>query len=299
MKRITCTLLALALAAVAVTACAPTPKAVSPAAPPLSGTSTAPAAPAPQPSVSPTSTTPTRAAVGITVFFAHDEKMQAVQRWAPAGTEGVLRAALTALLAGPTKEEKAAGLATQIPPGTRLRDVTIRGNVAVVDLTSKFSSGGGTLSMTNRLAQVVFTATEFKTIAAVAFRINGHVVTVFGGEGIALDHDQTRSDFEGATPAILVDSPAWGGPITEGATMRGTANVFEATFKVQLRDSYGTLLFDATVKASSGTGTRGVWSAKATLNHSIAKTGALKVFDASAKDGKPENVIEIPVVLKR
>jgi hypothetical protein len=81
--------------------------------------------------------------------------------------------------------------------------------------------------------------------------------------------------------------------------MRGSANVFEATFQVELKDSAGFKLFESTVMASSGTGTRGDWTAAATLGTSDAKKGILKVFDLSAKDGKPENVVNIPVVFER
>jgi hypothetical protein len=108
-----------------------------------------------------------------------------------------------------------------------------------------------------------------------------------------------RSDYAEATPAIFVDSPAWGGTLTEGATIHGTADVFEATVKVQLKDSTGLVLFTTTVKASSGTGTRGDWAVTATLDHSIAKRGTLKVYSISAKTGKPENVVTLPVILKQ
>ena len=70
--------------------------------------------------------------------------------------------------------------------------------------------GGGSLSMLTRLAQVVFTLTQFPQIDAVVFRIEGQRVTVFSGEGIALDRAQTRADSENVLPAIFVDGPAYG-----------------------------------------------------------------------------------------
>jgi hypothetical protein len=225
--------------------------------------------------------------------------MQPVQRYAPAGTVGVLKAALTELLKGPTSAEKAAGLSSQIPSGTKLNSVAIRGNVAIIDLSTKYGSGGGSLSMLNRVAQVVYTATQFRTVAAVEFRMNGEKLKVLGGEGVELDGDQTRKDWEEQAPAILVESPAWGGVLREGSTMRGSANVFEATFQIELKDSAGFKVFQSTVTASSGTGTRGDWAANATLGSSSSKKGVLTVFDASAKDGKPENVVNIPVTLER
>ena len=41
--------------------------------------------------------------------------------------------------------------------------------------------------MASRLAQVVFTATQFSEVDSVLFKIDGEVVEVFSGEGIILD----------------------------------------------------------------------------------------------------------------
>lgn len=260
---------------------------------------TATPTPTPEPSITPSSTTPTKERVPVVVYFSYKEKMQPVQRYAPAGTVGVLKAALTELFKGPTKAEKAAGLSSQIPSGTKLNSVAIRGNTAIVDISSKYASGGGSLSMMNRVAQVVYTSTQFKTVAAVEFRMNGNPLKTLGGEGVVLDGGQTRKDWEDQAPAILVESPAWGGVLRDGAIMRGSANVFEATFQIELKDSAGLKIFQSTVTASAGTGTRGDWTATGTLGTSNSKKGVLTVFDASAKDGKPENVVNIPVVFER
>lgn len=295
MKRFWTAFLICALVVLAVAGCAP-----KPAEPGTPGqTPEVTPTPAVEPSVSPTSTTPTKEDVPIVVYFSYKEKMQPVQRYAPAGTTGVLKAALNALMEGPTDAEKAAGLSSQIPAGTKVNGVAIRGNVAIIDLTTDYDSGGGSLSMFNRIAQVVYTATQFKTVAAVEFRMEGKKLEVLGGEGVELDGPQTRKDWEDEAPAILVDSPAWGGKLSEGDTIRGTANVFEATFQMELKDAAGLRLFESTITAASGTGTRGAWSAKAVLGSTASSKGTLKVFEYSAKDGKPINVIEIPVLLER
>lgn len=287
--------LAFALATVLLAGCAPAP---APSAP--GGGST--------PSVTPSATasgagsasvTPTASAapIAIRVYFARSEKMQAAPRTAAAGTKAVLRAALTALLAGPTKAEKAAGLSTAIPAGTTLKNVSMSGTLATIDLSSSFASGGGTLSMTDRLAQVVFTATQFPTVSAVTFKIEGKTITTLGGEGVMVEGPQARIHFESASPAILVEDPAWGATMRQSTIARGTADVFEAVFRLQLRDAHGTLLVDRTVHASSGTGTRGDWSEILTWTVGKPGPGTLKVFAQSAKDGSPVDVVTIPVVL--
>src|SRR5919198_3172399 len=74
-----------------------------------------------------------------------------------APTPRVATAALEALLAGPTPAERAAGISTAIPPGTRLIGVSIKDGVAAVDLTSEYQSGGGSRALQLRLGQVVYT----------------------------------------------------------------------------------------------------------------------------------------------
>ena len=262
------------------TASAPTPATVTPA-----PTGTPVHAPAGQP-------------IEFNVYFSYHERMQPAPRTAPAGTKAVLRAALEALLKGPSADEKADGLSTQVPSGTGLLGVTVNANVAVVDLSGTFDSGGGTLSMTNRLAQVVFTATQFPGVDAVTFKIRGKTVKVFGGEGIIIDRPQTRRAFEDASQAILVERPAWRGTLSGGTVIRGSANVFEAVFRLQVRDASRKLVMDRRVQASSGTGTRGTWRVAASLGGAAAGTGSLRVFAESAKDGRPVDVVTVPVVLR-
>lgn len=137
---------------------------------------------------------PTPAATSkITVYFVRGEEAVAVTRTIEA-TTAIATAALTELLGGPTAEERAADLFTEIPEGTRLLGLTIEGTLATVDLSSEFESGGGTLSMTLRLDQVLDTLFAFPTIESVAFRIDGAPVETIGGEGLMVSPPITRSN---------------------------------------------------------------------------------------------------------
>lgn len=206
--------------------------------------------------------------------------------------------AMTALLAGPTIAEAGDRTITSaIPAGSRLLDVTVAGGVATVDLSREYESGGGSLSMFVRLGQVVFTLTQFPEIQAVAFKIEGRPVTVFGGEGITLDRPQTRADSDGVLPAIFVDLPAYGGALGNPARIGGVADVFEAAFRVTILDAAGTAVADVPAKASCGTGCRGSFDLTVPYTVDRAQTGTLRVWDGSMKDGRPVNVREYPVGL--
>lgn len=207
-------------------------------------------------------------------------------------------AAMRALLAGPSTEESGDRTITSaVPDGTRLLGLETADGVASVDLSREFESGGGSTSMFVRLGQVVFTLTQFSEVQSVRFLIEGQPVTVFSGEGIVLDHPQTRANSEGILPAIFVDLPAYGGTLENPARIAGTANVFEAQFRVTLLDQGGATIADAPAKAACGTGCRGAFDVTVPYTVDKPQTGTLRVWDGSMKDGRPVDVREYPVGL--
>ena len=68
-------------------------------------------------------------------------------------TVSVARAAIEALIAGPSGEEGAAAVAVSsaVPPGSELLGVSVAGGIARVDLSEEFESGGGSFSVRGRL----------------------------------------------------------------------------------------------------------------------------------------------------
>jgi hypothetical protein len=176
--------------------------------------------------------------------------------------------------------------------------VKITDGTAAVDLSKAFGSGGGSLSMTARVAQVVFTLTQFASVQRVSFHIDGEPVEALGGEGLILVEPQTRADFEDLSPAVLLERPAWGGTITIGtiAEFRGSANVFEASFNLELTDGDGRIVAKRLVTATSGTGTRGTFRARMAMPADAhSGWGSVIAWYASPKDGKRVVVAEVPV----
>jgi germination protein M len=208
-------------------------------------------------------------------------------------TEGIARAAMEELLAGNLAE----GVSSAIPAGTRLLGISIKDRVATVDLSSEFATGGGSASSFYRLGQVVYTLTQFSTIGAVLFQVDGRTVTTFGPEGIVLDGPQTRADFPDRLPSILVDRPAYGAAIGNPARIAGNANVFEATFMITILDASGRTVYERNAMATCGTGCRGTFDVTAGYDVSKAQWGTLRVWVSSARDGSPEDVRDYPVWL--
>ncbi len=261
----------------------------------------------------PATTTPAGGTVAVRVYFcmAHPdpakpdvvpmgeaEKIYAGTRLVPK-TQQVGAAAMKALLTGPTAQEKAAGMVTCIPEGTTFLGLSIKNGVATVDLSQEYGSGGGSLSMFSRLAQVVFTLTQFPTVDSVRFKLDGKLIDTLGGEGIIVDEPVGRGDYEDMSPAILVETPTVGATVGSPLRITGTANVFEAVFQVNIVNWDGLIIAKKTVMASSGTGTRGTFDVTLPFSVDKAGLGALIVYADSPKDGSQINVVEIPLQLSK
>jgi germination protein M len=228
----------------------------------------------------------------LTVYLVRGERVAPVRRVVPR-TPAVARAALAALLEGPTAQERKAGYLSCVPAGTTLHGVSVSGRVATVDFSRHFQAGGGSQSMLLRVAQVVHTATQFPTVERVAFRIDGRPVAAIGGEGVIVSPPVGRAAFEGQAPAILVEQPLPGDRVGTTLVVRGTANVFEARLVVDVRAPDGRLLARHNVSASAGTGTRGTFRVRISIP--AGKRLIVVAYSRSPKDGAPINVVRVPV----
>ena len=274
---------------------APTATAQTPSPAVSPGTGTASAAPSPsgqQPTATPAQG-PARE-IGLQAWFSRNGKLFVTQRTVPA-TAGVGRAALERLLTGPSAAETAAGLRSQIPAGTTLRGLRISAGIATADLSSSFESAASPSAMPLRIAQVVYTLTQFPTVTGVRFAIDGQGKTVVGG--VPVQSPQTRAMYGGYLPAITVRSPVIGAQVGNPVAVSGTADVFEATVSLRILDSAGHEIARTFTTATCGTGCRGDYSV--TIPYSVPRTqpGTIVVFESSAKDGQPVNVQQIPVTL--
>jgi len=210
-----------------------------------------------------------------------------------------LEGVLLALLDGLNSEEKQwqPSFSTAVPSGTRLLGASVQDGVVEINLSREFESGGGTLSMSARLAQLVYTATQFPKSQKVKMLLDGQPVEVFSSEGLLLDQPMDRDDALELLPPIFIDDPGFGGPLESGQLVVGKSNVFEATSQIALFDASGAKLYEHFVTATCGTGCWGDWFENVTYNLASAQTGILRVWEFSAKDGSPIHVQEYPVRL--
>lgn len=256
-----------------------------------------PGTPRPAGTPAPDGTTTVRAYFFLGSFVDNDGLVP-VLREVPK-TQAVGAAAMQALLQGPNEDELGArpAMYSVIPEGTRFLGLRIDAGIATVNLSREFASGGGSTSVLGRLAQVVYTLTQFPTVSGVRFELDGEPVTVFSGEGVTLDTPVHRADYEYLLPAVFVDRPAWGGVLPNPARVVGLANAFEATFHVRILDGGGRSLADGPVMATCGTGCWGTFDVTIPYTIAAAGWGTLQVYELSAADGTIINLTEYPVWL--
>lgn len=99
------------------------------------------------------------------------------------------------LLQGPTEKEKAKGIYSEIPQGTKLISLEETPNKVVINLSGDFEQGGGTEGLYKRLYQVIKTSNK-NTALDVYLYINGKQADVVGGEGIMLNQPLNGKSLE-------------------------------------------------------------------------------------------------------
>ena len=230
-----------------------------------------------------------------------------VLRTVPKSPEAA-KAAINALLAGPSAKERAAmpHVVTLIPAGSKLRGIEVSGGLATVDLSAGFASlspedsaDGGVFSLRARLAQVVYTLTQFSTVDRVTFELEGKPVKEFSSAEVVLDKPVTRATYRDRyLPLIFVDRPAWGAALLSPGQVTGLANVAEAQFRIALLDRNDKVLVDRPVVASCGTGCWGRFDVTLSYDVATAQWGTLRVWDVSEASGRDVAVREYPVWLR-
>jgi len=216
-------------------------------------------------------------------YFLRDGMVAASEAQVPR-SPAVARAALEALLAGPPP-----GLASAIPAGTRLHDVSIADGVATVDLSHEFAAGDATTARA-RLAQVVYTLTQFSSVDGVVLELDGKPLPTL--DEVVLDRPQTRADYDDQTPIIFVETPLPGDHVSSPIRLAGTSNVYEANMHLDVYQGENKIV-DTFFSASSGSGERGTFETSVPLD----VTGPVRIvlYAPSAEDGTPQHLVEVPV----
>jgi len=196
----------------------------------------------------------------------------------------VARAAVESLLAGPTATDAAFGYVSKIPSNVQLNDLTIS------DRTARLSLTGHGIVPAAGVAQLVPTLTQFSSVDRAEVTLNGSALTI-PPAGASL----TPEDVEAMLPAVLIESPTVGEVVSTPLHVVGSANTFEAVFRLEVTDWDGRIVASVLAHATSGTGTRGTFDVTIPFVVNRAGIGELIASCNSPKDGSRVVVAEIPL----
>jgi hypothetical protein len=236
----------------------------------------------PAPGQSASATPPQARLFTFQIWLTRGGKLFETKRTEPFNV-AVGKLALEALLKGPTDAERAAGVVSDLPDAStgvdeKLQITALSGGLATVEASPPLPN-----DFLVPKAQVVYTLTQYPNIRKVQFVGDRRIYT--------------RASLDAELPAITVDSPSIGQQVFSPVRVSGTANVFEGTVNVRILDSNGHELARTFTTATCGSGCRGDYSVSIKYQVDHQQSGTVEVLDYSARDGSPENVVDIPVIL--
>lgn len=179
------------------------------------------------------------------------------------------------------------GATTAIPEGTELEEVTIKNGTAAVTLTGDLPA-----AYEKAQAQVIYTVTQFDTVrnARLTWRSDSETV-------VPEATPENRKDYEELLAYIVVEQPFEGQTVDGTFTLSGIANVFEATVSYRILDGNGTTIQEGFTTATCGTGCYGTFEKEITYE-GTKKYAVLQVFQSSAENGEPLDMVETPLNFK-
>jgi hypothetical protein len=195
------------------------------------------------------------------------------------------------LMGGPSPSEASAGLSTDIPQGTVLRGLEIRGGTATVNFSPNFVANGPAPSLAGRLAQVVYTITSFSNVTAVIIKVGGTQIVNFAG--VNLTNPVGRSQVMAALPGVLLEEPAVGSSLQSQLAVSGITSI-NGTYQIQLVDPSGKLLAGVTSTAVVD----GKFQQAFPLTVTSPEIGTLRVFARPSSPSQPaqEYQFNLPIV---
>ena len=229
------------------------------------------------------------------VWFQRGGKLWLAKREQPS-TAAPARAAVQAMLSGPTTAESGAGVVTAVPSGSALNALSIAGGTATVDLSAEYAAAATPAAVWMRLGQLTYTLTQFGTVDRVMLRVSGRAVSRLAG--IAVPQPMTRADFRSLQPAITVWNPQIGSTLQGSVRVSGDADVFGGHVHVRILNQAGIAVAARSVTASCTPGCRGGFTVLVPLTVPADQLGTIVVSDDDTDgNGVPQHRVRVPVVL--
>ncbi len=211
-------------------------------------------------------------------------------------------AALDAVISGPSAQDttQIAGITSAIPVETEILSLEVDAGgpvpVVTVDFSRQFDDTTDQADALRRIAQVVYTATQFGN-PDIEILVDGDDPD-FTAAGLLVAGPQGRDAHRDVLPLIFAEQPLPGDTVTSPVEIVGVSNTFEATLQWRVELADGTRLGEGFATADCGTGCWGAYSINASYTLADPAAGFVVLFEASAQDGSEVNVVRIPVMLE-
>lgn len=244
-----------------------------------------------------TTTSVPAGSTGVSLYWVRGGEYLGVSHRSVPATGTPATAAVDALFGGTDQVEQAAGLTSAVPAGSSLLGLTIDHGVATANFNATFASGGGSFSVRARVAQVVFTLTQFPTVTRVQFQVEGNTATTFSSEGLLLGSPVGRGDQSDLLPPVFVENPAVGDTVHSPLHLAGTSGVAGSTIHLQLVDATGKTVIDRQVPTTPGNGARSAFDARIAYATGSTGAGTVTVVAVSTTDGTRTGQVVVPLTV--
>jgi hypothetical protein len=215
------------------------------------------------------------------------------ERHKVAKVPGIAKAALDELVGGTPQDPDHT---TPFPKSAKVNSVVIKDKVATVDWNADvLIANAGAETEALAIQSVVWTLTEFSSIANVRFTVegkasgtasNGRTIEDFWGHEGLSDQPWGRKPQLDVLAPIVLTTPLNASRSNGRITLTGTASTCEANVGIQLRDQNGKRLVQTSTTASIGAPSRGTFSKTITFTvPSAPAVYTLYAIEDSAKDG--------------
>jgi hypothetical protein len=135
-------------------------------------------------------------------------------------------------------------------------------------------------------------------IAAALFALTLAAVPLAGPAHAQQGACQTNPDpVDAADPSVIVDAPTSGATVTSPLHVEGQARVFEAVVSLALYDADGDEIVATTTMSAEGQ-VLSDFSTDVAFSVTADTPACLWVYEVSAKDGSPVNVVQVPLTLR-
>ena len=105
------------------------------------------------------------------------------------------------------------------------------------------------------------------------------------------------SPVDPSDPSIIVDTPSDDATVTSPVRVEGLARTFEANVRITIFGQGGSVVADTFTTAAEGAPALSAFATDVSFTVTREQPGCLRVFETSARDGSPQNVVQIPVTL--